>query len=69
MKENDKIESKYLNTTKKKMNSYYLKSNKDNKDSKKILLKNKRTLLLYKYFLEKGENISEIKDIYNFFKT
>ena len=68
LKENDKIESKYLNTTKKKMNSYYLKSNKDNKDSKKILLKNKRTLLLYKYFLEKGENISEIRDIYNFFK-
>jgi len=67
LKDNKKIEIKYLNTSKKKISNHYLKK-KDNKDSKKFLLKNKRTLLLYKDFLEKGENVSEVKDIYNFLK-
>lgn len=69
LKENDKIESKYLNTTKKKINSHYLKKNKPNKVSKNNFIKNKRTLLLYKYFLENAENIDEIRNIYKFFKT
>ena len=68
LKENEKFETKYLKTVKKKINSFYLIKNKPNKVSKINLLKNKRTLLLYKYFLEKAENINEIRKIYKFFK-
>jgi exodeoxyribonuclease VII large subunit len=68
LKENEKFETKYLKTVKKKINSFYLIKNKPNKVSKNNLLKNKRTLLLYKYFLEKAENVNEIRKIYKFFK-
>jgi len=68
LKENNNFLSKYLNSTKKKINSHYLIENKLNKVSKSNLIKDKATLLLYKDILGSAENLHEISKIYIFLK-
>lgn len=65
LKENEKIEDKYMNCSKKKIDTYFLKQPKKIKYTKSNLLKLKRTLLLYKNLLETN-NESEILKIFNY---